>query len=161
VTKHRTLLAGIALLALLGAACGSEEGGGTTTADAGGGDALSIAAPEDGAEISLPFTLELASADPLGAPETGNHHVHVFFDGDDSAYEVVTSDTFEIVDLSPGDHTLTASLRNADHSPAGTDVTIDLTVAGGSGGDSGDKSGGSGGSGDKDDGGSTDTNYGY
>jgi hypothetical protein len=159
VTKLKTVLAGVALLALLGAACGSSEEGGSSNTDAGagGGDALSISAPEDGAEVSLPFTLEMSSADPLGAPETGDHHVHVFFDGDDSAYEVVTSDTFEVTDLSPGEHTLTASLRNADHSPAGTDVTIDLTVAGG-GSDSGSKDKGSD---DKPAPGSDDTNYGY
>lgn len=156
--RHKTMLAGIALLALLGAACGSEDGGSDTTSDAGagGGDVLTIAAPEDGAEVSLPFTLEMESSDPLGAPETGDHHVHVFYDGDDSEYEVVTTDTFEVTNLPPGDHTLTASLRNADHSPAGTDVTIELTVAGGTGGDSGDEPGGSNG-----DGGSDDTNYGY
>jgi hypothetical protein len=160
VTKLKTMLAGVALVALLGAACGSSDEGGSSNTDAGagagGGDALSISAPEDGAEVSLPFTLEMESADALGAPETGEHHVHVFFDGDDSAYEVVTSDTFEVTDLSPGEHTLTASLRNADHSPAGTDVTIELTVAGGGDG-SGSKSGG----GDKSDPGSDDTNYGY
>ena len=158
MTKLRTMLVGVALLALLGAACGSEDEGAPNTdaGAAGGGDALSISAPEDGAEVSLPFTLEMDSADPLGAPETGDHHVHVFFDGDDSAYEVVTSDTFEITDLSPGDHTLTASLRNADHSPAGTDVTIEVTVAGGSDGSGSKDSGG-----DKSNPGSDDTNYGY
>ena len=159
MTKHKTMLAGIALLALLGTACGSEEGNGSPTTDAGaqgGGEALSISAPENGAEVSLPFTLELDSADPLGAPETGNHHVHVFFDGNDSEYEVVSSDTFEVTDLPDGEHTLTASLRNADHSPAGSEVTIDLTVAGGGSG-SKDSDGG----GDKSDPGSDDTNYGY
>ena len=160
MTNHRTALAGIALLALLGAACGSSDGEGNGGTDAGaqGGSALSIAAPDDGAEVSLPFTLELDAADPLGAPDTGDHHVHVFFDGDDRAYEVVATDTFEVTDLSPGEHTLTASLRNADHSAAGTDVTIDLTVAGE---DSGSKSDDSGGGGNKYDNGSDDTNYGY
>ncbi len=159
MTKHRTMLAGFALVALLGASCGSSEDGGSgdTGAAPGRGVALRIAAPDDGAEVSLPFMLELDSAEPLGAPETGNNHVHVFFDGDDSSYEVVTSNTFEIGDLSPGDHTLTASLRNADHSPAGPEFTIDLTVAGGDG-DSGSKSGGGG---TKEDNGSDDSNYGY
>ena len=157
MTKHKTMLVGIAVLALLGAACGSSGDGGSsgTDAGAGAGDALTISAPSDGAEVSVPFTLELESADPLGAPETGNHHVHVFFDGDESAYEVVTSDSFEITDLAPGDHTVTASLRNADHSPVGTDVTIDVTVAGGGGGSK------SGGGDDDTGGGSDDTNYGY
>jgi hypothetical protein len=157
VGSYRRVIAAVALLALLGGACGSssEDGGSPDTeAGAGGGESLAIAAPEDGGEVSLPFTLELTAADDLGPPESGSHHVHVFYDGDDSEYEVVTSDTFEVTDLAPGEHTLTASLRNADHSPAGTDVTIDLTVAGGGGG--GSKSGGS-----KDSGPSDDTNYGY
>ena len=159
MANYKRILAAVAVMALLGAACGSsDDDGGSNGAGAGaqgGGDALSITAPEDGAEVSLPFTLELDSADPLGAPDTGDHHVHVFYDGDDSAYEVVSSETFEITDLSPGEHTLTASLRNADHSPAGTEVTIDLTVAD-TGGGSGSKD-----SGDKSEGGSDDSNYGY
>lgn len=157
--SHKRVIALVALMILLGAACGSSSEDGdspSTGAAAGGGDPLSISAPENGEEVSLPFTLELDSADPLGAPDTGDHHVHVFFDGDDSAYEVVTTDTFEITDLSPGEHTLTASLRNADHSSAGSEVTIDLSVAsGGSGGEGGGKSG------DKGSDSSTDTNYGY
>ena len=159
MTKHKSIVAGIALIALLGAGCGSSDEGGSgsdTDAGAGGDGALAISAPEDGAEVSLPFTLEMTSADPLGAPETGNHHVHIFYDGDESEYEVVSSDTFEVTELSPGEHTLTASLRNADHSPAGTEVSVDLTVAGGGGDGSGSK-----GSDDKSGEGSTDTNYGY
>jgi hypothetical protein len=158
VVSYRRTIAAIALAALVGAACGSSDEGGSSNTEAGAGDsaALEIAAPEDGAELSVPFTLQLTAADDLGPPESGNHHVHVFYDGDDSEYEVVASDSFQVTDLSPGEHTLTASLRNADHSPAGTDVTIDLTIAGGSGDSDGSKSGGS-----KDSGPSDDANYGY
>jgi hypothetical protein len=164
VGSNRRVIAAIALVALLGAACGSSEDGGSsnTEAAAGGGGALTITAPEDGAELTIPFTIELDSADALGAPETGEHHVHIFYDGDDSEYEVVTSDSFQVTDLSPGHHSVTASLRNADHSAAGTDVTVHLLVLEEEGGGSDDNE-----SEDKDSGGdmddheSDDSNYGY
>jgi hypothetical protein len=170
MTHKRVLLALAVVVAFAAAACGSDKAGDSGTAASGGGGGskdLAITAPEDGAEVSLPFTLDLAAGVPLGAPETGNDHVHVFYDGDDSEYEVVTSDSFQVTDLSPGEHTITASLRNADHSPAGTDVTIHVTVTGGGGGgtggsgsnkygNSGDDSGGD--SGDDSGGGG---NYGY
>jgi hypothetical protein len=146
MTPKRILIAMTIVLALTAAACGGDNSGGDSGSGAAvggdGGKDLAISAPEDGGEVSLPFTLDLAAGVPLGAPETGNDHVHVFYDGDDSEYEVVTTDSFQVTDLSPGEHTITASLRNADHSPAGTDVTIHVTVTGG--GEGGDDSGGSG-----------------
>ena len=163
----RTLTAALAVLALTAAACGSDSpssggGGNDAAAGGGGGQDLAISAPSDGAEVSAPFTLELDAAVPLGAPDTGNDHVHVFYDGDDSEYEVVTSDSFQVADLSPGEHTITASLRNADHSPAGSDVTIHVTVTGGGAGGGGAGSNKYGNSGDDsgDDSGSG-GNYGY
>ncbi len=120
-------------LAVTAAACG---GGGTedTNASGQGGVEFSISAPEDGAEVSVPFTLEFSSSVPLGATDTGEHHVHVFFDGNQQDYEVVEADSFEVEDLSGGDHTVTASLRNADHSAAGVEDEIAVTASG-SGGD--------------------------
>jgi hypothetical protein len=41
--------------------------------------------------------------------------------------------------LSSGEHEVTASLRNADHSPAGDEATITVTVAGGGGGNGGEE----------------------
>ena len=168
MTHKRILIAMTIVVGLLGAACGSDKSGGdsgTGAAARGPGDTdLAISAPADGAKVSLPFTLEFRSGVPLGAPETGDDHIHVFYDGDDSNYEVVGTDSFQVTDLSPGDHTITASLRNADHSPAGTDVTIHVTVTGGS---SGNDSGGAGsnkyGSSGNDSGGDSGSggNYGY
>src|SRR5918994_1718222 len=84
------ILAGVALVALLAPACGGGDG------------SFTIASPSDGAEVSLPFTLEFSSGEKLGPTDTGAPHVHVFFDGDDSNYEVVESDSFEVAGLSPG-----------------------------------------------------------
>lgn len=118
--------------AMAAAACGSETSGAS-----GGGDGMevSITAPEDGAEVTTSFTVEMSSSVELGPEETGLHHVHLFFDGNEDEYEVVPSESFEVDDLSPGEHTIGVSLRNADHSPAGAEAEITVTVAGG-GGDS-------------------------
>ncbi len=126
-------------LALALAGCGGDDEAATTT---GGSDGmtLSITAPEDGAEIDVPFTVEFDSSETLGPTGSGDHHVHVYFDGDDSDYMVVESDSVEVEDLSSGEHVLHASLRNADHSAAGVEAEVTVTV--GEGGDSGSDDGG-------------------
>jgi hypothetical protein len=126
------ILPGVALVALLAPACG---GGEETVASGGGDGSFAITSPSDGAEVSLPLTLKFSSDEKLGPTDTGAPHVHVFFDGDDSDYEVVESDSFEVAGLSPGQHTITASLRNADHSAAGAEAEISVEVTEGGGGD--------------------------
>jgi hypothetical protein len=138
---------GVACFALLAAACG---GGGE---GAGGSDSLtlSISSPEDGAQVSSPFTVEVEASEPLGEPDTGEHHVHLCFDGAecDDEYELVYGDTFEVSDLSAGEHTIEASLRNADHSDAAVSDEVTVTVEGGGGGKTDDETdtGGNGGGG--------------
>jgi hypothetical protein len=153
-----------ALLVLsLGAACG----GGSAASDTGGGGAdgegLSVAVdkPADGATVSVPFTVELSSSVPLGTTDTGRHHVHLYYDGDAESedYDVVESNTYEVDKLPPGEHTILASLRNADHSPAGAETEITITVEtsqnvkeGTGENDTGDDKGGAGEDDDGDDG---------
>ena len=127
-----------ATLALVLAAC-------SPAADAGAGDdlTLSIATPADGAEVSVPFDITVESNVEIGPPETGNHHVHFYFDTDISSpdYQLVYANS-ETVDreLAPGEHTIIASLRNADHSDAGPMQEITVTVAGDGEGGEGDAS---------------------
>jgi hypothetical protein len=134
-------LIGPALAAvLLLAACGDPDGG----ASAGeGGLSLEIVSPEAGAEIGLPFTVELEASEELGPPEEGVHHVHVYFDGNDTEYEIVEAESWEVttIQVPEGEHTLHASLRNADHSAAGAETEITVTVGQG-GTDGGDGDGG-------------------
>jgi hypothetical protein len=132
------LLAGVALVGLVAAACG---GGDETGSSGGGDDSFAITSPTDGAEVSIPFTLEFSSDEKLGPTDTGALHVHVFYDGDDSDYEVVESDSFEVTGLSAGEHIVTASLRNADHSAAGAEDEITVEVTDGGGGDKDDNTG--------------------
>lgn len=125
---------------LLLAACGESGGDAAAGED---GTTLEIVSPEDGAEIGLPFTVELESSEELGPPEDGVHHVHVYFDGNDSEYEIVEAETWDVTTIQApaGEHTLHASLRNADHSPAGVETEITVTVGQG-GTDGGDDDGG-------------------
>jgi hypothetical protein len=146
-TRGARLVAGAALTVLLAAGCGSggsgggEAGGGGGEAG-GGGKTLEITAPADGDTVEVPFTVELASSEELGPTESGVHHVHVFFDGDDEEYMVVEGESAEVTDLPEGEHVVNASLRNADHSPAGVETEVTVTVgAGGAGSGTGDDGG--------------------
>jgi hypothetical protein len=123
MTATRALLAAIALLA---AACG-----GGSEAGAAGDASVSIAQPADGAQVALPLKLELSSGVELGSPETGKHHVHVFYDGNEDDYEVVNGTSYLVRELPGGEHTIHASLRNADHSAAGAEDSVTVTVTGG------------------------------
>jgi hypothetical protein len=154
LTKRARMLTALGAVVLVAA---SGCGGGTAdTGSSGGGgggaDTVTIKEPADGASIGIPFTLRLDSKEALGSTDSGKHHVHLYFDGDDSAYEVIESDSVQITDkspavkgLAPGEHELDISLRNADHSPAGFDTSIKVTVSGGGGQPSDDDGGGTGG----------------
>lgn len=117
-----------AILALVLAAC-------TASGDTGGGadGDLSIAFvnPTDGAEVEPGFELQVESNVPLDAPETGERHVHFYYDTDINSadYQIVYGDSATIDrELTPGEHTIIASLRNADHSDAGPMDEITVTV---------------------------------
>jgi hypothetical protein len=144
--RSRGLLLLVGAVALLAAACG---GGGTSQAGGGdgGGMSLTIASPADGASVTEPFTLKVASSVPLGEPDTGRHHVHIWFDGQEADYEINYTDTFQVEGLPAGEHVLTAALANADHSLAGPRSQITVTVAGGDGGATATTSGQDGGGG--------------
>lgn len=148
------LAAGAGLAVLLMAGCGSNGGtgggygggGSTDTGGSGGGGGmtLEITSPAGGATVETPFTVELKSSEELGPTDTGEHHVHVFFDGDDQEYLVVEGTSVEVTDLPAGEHEIDASLRNADHSAAGVETQVNVTV--GSGGSMDGSTGDSGGS---------------
>jgi len=117
----------LVLTALVAAACGGSGG-------SGGGKSnptLSISAPADGATTAVPFTVKVKSSVPLGKPDTGRHHVHIWFDGKQDKYTIGYSDRVQITDVSAGQHKMTVSLRNPNHSSAGVDKTVTVTVSGG------------------------------
>src|SRR5919109_5258568 len=100
-----TRLAGLAVIALVAAACGG-------TASGGGAEPLSlgISSPAEGAQVGSPFTMTFDANVPLDDPGTGEHHVHLCIDGADcdveSEYSLVYGDSVEVSDLSPGEHTI-------------------------------------------------------
>lgn len=119
-----------AVVALALAATAAGCGSGTDTASAGSDD-LTITSPSDGATVRVPFTLTWEASVPLGPPDSGKDHVHVFVDGQENDYTVVGGTRFRLKDLSPGEHEVQISLQHADHSPVGPESTIDVTVEGG------------------------------
>lgn len=141
--SKRLIAPAVAAVLLALAACGGTASGGPG-GEGDGGMTLEFVSPTDGAEISFPFTVQFESSEELGPTEDGVHHVHVYFDGDDSTYEVVEGETWEVttVQAPEGEHTLNASLRNADHSPAGVETEISVTVGQGGGGTDGGSDGG-------------------
>jgi hypothetical protein len=139
-------LAGVVSVTFVAAACGGASAGGS----AGGADSLSLnfSSPADEANVSDPFTVTLEANVPLDDPSTGEHHVHLCIDGADcdveSEYALVYGDTFEVSGLSTGEHTIEASLRNADHTDAGPsdEITIVVGDRAGTGSDGGSDSSG-------------------
>ena len=141
--------AALAALALLAAACSDDddtvagdpaaETGGGSDSGGGGGDAdltISIADPADGATVEPGFQVEVDPSVDVGEPDTGLHHVHLYYDGNqsDGEYDIVYSvDEPWTVDrdLSPGEHTIEAFIANADHSL--TDASDEITVTVGEG----------------------------
>lgn len=128
--KSARLLATIAMV-LAAAACDSSSG----SAGSGGDASFSVAEPAANADVSVPFTVRVNSSAALGTTESGNHHIHVWFDGNEAKYQIGYGDTVQITELAAGAHTMTVSLRNANHSDAGPRVEVPITV--GSGGSSG------------------------
>lgn len=104
-------------------------------ASAGGGDngnlSLNVVSPADGADVPPGFTIEAESNVPLDTPETGEHHLHFYVDTDINAsdYQIVYGNSAPVeAELTPGEHTIIVSLRNADHSDAGPQQTITVNV---------------------------------
>jgi hypothetical protein len=122
-------------VALAAAACTESDTGGQASGD--GEPTIGFASPEGGASVAVPFDVELDSSVPLGEPETGNHHAHIYFDTAPGAadYDIVYGTTWQVTrQLAPGEHTLTVALANPDHSLAGPtqEITVVVGETGGS-----------------------------
>jgi hypothetical protein len=123
------------VVALIVAACssGGQAGAPGGSGVAANGAAISITAPADGAEVSVPFDVQLDSTVSLGEPETGDHHAHLYFDTSTDAadYDIVYGTSSQVTrPLEPGQHTITVALANPDHSLAGPTQSITVTVTG-------------------------------
>ena len=141
-TRFRTAVAATLLLAPATlVACGND---GEAAGGGGGGMTVSIAEPANDATVSLPFTVKVDAGVPLGPTESGEHHVHLWFDDNAEDYLVVESETAEVsggltatlsgkpMPLPSGEHTIHVSLRNANHSAAGAEAELKVNIGSGS-----------------------------
>ncbi|HEY8455847.1 MAG TPA: hypothetical protein VIL34_09650 [Actinopolymorphaceae bacterium] len=130
--KSVNLLGSLAALAVLTAACAGTDTTTDTTSDAASSqEGITVMSPKDGASVSVPFTLRFDAGD-IGPEETGKDHVHVFVDGQENDYQVVTENQFKIDGLSEGEHTITITKQHADHSPTGEEAELTVNVTNGS-----------------------------
>jgi hypothetical protein len=136
---RRPALVGMAMattMLLVAAGCGGDDD--TTAAGSAGGTGgdltISVAEPTDGAEVGTPFDLTVETSVPIGEPDTGRHHVHLYYDGNtqDGEYDLVYDPTFTVDRaLDPGEHTIEAVIANADHSLTDARQEIAVTVGDG------------------------------
>jgi hypothetical protein len=132
--RRRIVYTAALSIALLGAAaCGQDPASPGTSSGGGGagGPQLTITSPVNGASVTQPFMLQFTSSEKLGKLDTGLDHVHVFADGKSDQYTVVPTTSFEMKNLTPGQHTIGVTLQHADHSPAGASAEITVMVTGG------------------------------
>jgi hypothetical protein len=123
-------LALLVAFALVAGACNLAGAGGSAS-----NATIGFVKPSDGAAVTIPFDVQLEASEPLGEPSTGQRHAHIYFDtGTDAAdYDIVYGTTWTVTrQLTPGQHTLTVALANPDHSLAGPQQDITVTVSGGS-----------------------------
>ena len=132
-----TMAASLVLIFVLGA-CGSETSGSNDTSDTeavggGGGSSIAIESPEDGAEVPASFTVELSTDEELSMSDSEALHVHLVYDGNEQEPDMIDTESFDVTGLEPGEHTITASLRDSAHAPTGPKDAITVMVEGGAG----------------------------
>jgi hypothetical protein len=91
---------------------------------------LDIVTPASGATVGRSFRVEVRSNVPFGEPSTGEHHLHLYFDGVKTVgkYAIVYGKSTTVTTLSPGKHTIEAEIANPDHSGTGVTKTFTVTV---------------------------------
>lgn len=121
-TRRYGLTAILALLAVTtSAAC-------TPEAASSAKPTLAVSEPGTSAEISVPFTVKVSTNVRLGTPASGDYHVHVYFDDNVNQYTVMTANTVQIANAPAGVHVMHLSLRHANHSAAGVETSIPVTI---------------------------------
>lgn len=139
--RRLTAAALLATLALTALACSDDDDSTTSAGGAGGsGDmTIAVAEPADGAEVGNSFDVTVDSSVPLGEPDTGRHHVHLYYDGEtaEGEYDIVYGTTATVDRLDPGEHTIEAVIANPDHSTTDARDEITVTVGDEASGDGG------------------------
>jgi hypothetical protein len=110
----------LALVAALATACDEDPP-----------ETVQITSPTEGEVVSLPFEATFEASVPLGSPDAGLHHLHVWFGNDVDAYQVVEGNVATITLAPDGSQEMHVSLRNADHSDAGVETSMPIVISGG------------------------------
>ena len=131
--RARILSVMVMTLSLLAMSMLFVAGCGATSASSDKQPTLSIASPSNGAKVKVPFTVTVSSSEPLGPTNSGKDHWHLYFDGKETQYKVITSTSTRVTSLSPGTHKIEASLQHGDHSQVGPEDEISVTVVKGTG----------------------------
>lgn len=120
--RLRLAAATVAALAIVAAACGNDSSGAGTI------DAIDVTTPADGTTVGESFELDVDTGEPIGEPDTGSQHLHLYYDVEPGAedYDIVYDLPFTTRELSPGEHSIHVAVANGDHSL--TDVRDDITV---------------------------------
>ena len=119
------LTAILALLAMTSPAACAREASATAK------HTLAVSEPGTSSAVTVPFTVKVTTNVRLGTPASGDFHVHLYFDDNVNHYIVMTSDTAEVTEAPAGVHVMHLSLRNANHSAAGVETSIQVTVGSG------------------------------
>jgi len=140
----RLVRGGVAVAAvalLIAAGCGDDDddttAGGSGGGSGGGDMTVDIVEPGDGTEVGSEFDVEVDTSVDIGEPDTGLHHVHLYYDGNtaDGEYDLVYEPRFTVDRLDPGQHTIEAVIANADHSLTDARTEVTVTVGEGAAGD--------------------------
>jgi hypothetical protein len=100
------------------------------SAPARAADMIHVTSPRRGAVVPRAFTVRIATNVAIGPPDTGRHHIHLYWDGQraEGRYDIVYKKTFRKTGLAPGVHRLDAVIANADHSTTSTHEKLTVTV---------------------------------
>ena len=141
--RWRIVRSGVAVAAaavLIAAGCGDDDDDTSAAGSAGEGSGgemtIDITEPAEGAEVGSEFEVGVDTSVDIGEPDTGLHHVHLYYDGNtaEGEYDLVYEPQFTVDRLEPGEHTIEAVIANADHSLTDARTQVSVTVGEGSGG---------------------------
>jgi hypothetical protein len=92
---------------------------------------IHVKSPTEGAVVPPTFEVRLRTNTAIGEPDTGRHHIHLYWDGkrDEGEYDIVYKKHFKKKGLEPGAHTLDAVIANADHSTTDAHEIVHVTVS--------------------------------
>jgi hypothetical protein len=91
---------------------------------------IHVTSPRNKAVVPRTFTVRIATNVAIGPPDTGRHHIHLYWDGEraEGKYDIVYTKTFRKKGLAPGVHHLDAVIANADHSTTSAHQKLEVTV---------------------------------